>query len=133
MVLLGVSYARSERKSLSLANFICICQTRLGGNGKNDKGRRRMARFNSIAKCLTHRQKKQEQLKNLEPSFLRSERKSLSLANFICICQTRLGGNGKNDKGRRRMERFKSIAKCLTHRQKKKELKEFRALLFIVD
>ena len=66
-------------------------------------------------------------------SYARSERKSLSLANFICICQTRLGENGKNDKGRRMMERFKSIAKCSTHRQNKKELKEFRALLFIVD
>jgi len=54
MVLLGVSYAKSERKSLSLANFICICQTCLGGNGKNDKGRR-MERFKSIAKYLTHK------------------------------------------------------------------------------
>jgi hypothetical protein len=44
-----------------------------------------------------------------------------------------LGGNGKIDKGRRRMARFKSIAKCLTHWQKKQELKEFKALLFIVD
>jgi hypothetical protein len=35
-------------------------------------------------------------------------------------------------KGRRRMARFKPTAKCLTHRQKKQELKEFRALLFIV-
>jgi hypothetical protein len=37
------------------------------------------------------------------------------------------------DKGRRRMARFKPIAMCLNHRQKKQELKEFRALLFIVD
>jgi hypothetical protein len=36
-------------------------------------------------------------------------------------------------KGRRRMARFKPIAMCLTHRQNKQELKEFRALLFIID
>jgi hypothetical protein len=43
-----------------------------------------------------------------------------------------LGGNGKIDKGKR-MERFKSIAKCLIYKQKKQRLKEFKALLFIVD